>query len=51
MVLIILGSDSDLSVMQPCADALTDLEVPFELTVASAHRTPERASRLAKEAQ
>ena len=51
MVLIILGSDSDLSVMQSCADALADLGVPFELTVASAHRTPERAAKLAKEAQ
>lgn len=51
MVLIILGSDSDLSVMQSCADVLTDLGVPFELTVASAHRTPERAAKLAQEAQ
>jgi 5-(carboxyamino)imidazole ribonucleotide mutase len=47
MVLVILGSDSDLSVMQACADALAELQVPFEITVASAHRTPERAAHLA----
>jgi 5-(carboxyamino)imidazole ribonucleotide mutase len=51
MVLIILGSDSDLSVMQTCADALAELDVPFEITVASAHRTPDRASQLARTAE
>ncbi len=42
LVGIIMGSKSDLDVMQKCADRLTDLGVPFELLVASAHRNPER---------
>lgn len=39
---IIMGSDSDLPVMQAAADALKELGVTFELTVVSAHRTPAR---------
>jgi 5-(carboxyamino)imidazole ribonucleotide mutase len=39
---IIMGSDSDLPVMQAAADALTELGVPFEMTIVSAHRTPKR---------
>jgi 5-(carboxyamino)imidazole ribonucleotide mutase len=39
---IIMGSDSDLNVMQPAADVLQQLGVTFELTVVSAHRTPQR---------
>jgi len=39
---IIMGSDSDLPVMQPAADILKMFEIPFELTVVSAHRTPLR---------
>ncbi len=42
MVSIIMGSDSDLPVMQKAADILTELEVPFEMTIVSAHRTPAR---------
>jgi len=42
MVSIIMGSDSDLPVMQKAADILTELQVPFEMTIVSAHRTPER---------
>lgn len=37
-----MGSRSDLEVMREAADALKELGVPFELTVVSAHRTPER---------
>ena len=37
-----MGSDSDLSVMQDAADVLKSFEIPFELTVVSAHRTPMR---------
>lgn len=37
-----MGSDSDLAVMQPAADILKYFEIPFELTVVSAHRTPQR---------
>ena len=39
---IIMGSDSDLPVMQAAAAQLTAFEIPFELTVVSAHRTPLR---------
>jgi 5-(carboxyamino)imidazole ribonucleotide mutase len=42
LVGIIMGSQSDLKVMQESADLLRELKVPFELTVVSAHRTPER---------
>ena len=39
---IIMGSKSDLETMQPAADLLAEWNVPFELEVVSAHRTPER---------
>jgi len=39
---IIMGSDSDLPVMKEAADFLTDLNIPFEITIVSAHRTPKR---------
>jgi len=39
---IIMGSDSDLPVMQGAADILAELGVPFEMTIVSAHRTPRR---------
>ncbi len=42
LVGIIMGSDSDLPVMQAAADALADLGVPYEMTIVSAHRTPKR---------
>ncbi len=42
LVGIIMGSDSDLPIMQEAAQVLTQLQVPFELTVVSAHRTPQR---------
>ncbi|HEY4154539.1 MAG TPA: 5-(carboxyamino)imidazole ribonucleotide mutase [Puia sp.] len=41
-VAIIMGSDSDLPVMQPAADALKAFGIDFELTIVSAHRTPLR---------
>ena len=41
-VAVVMGSDSDLRVMQAAADMLTQLEIPFEMTIVSAHRTPER---------
>jgi len=50
MVSIIMGSDSDLPVMQKAADILSELEVPFEMTIVSAHRTPERMFQFAKTA-
>lgn len=42
LVGIIMGSDSDLNVMQAAADILKEFNIPFELTVVSAHRTPQR---------
>lgn len=47
---IIMGSDSDLPIMQQAADILTEFSVPFELTIVSAHRTPERMYDYAKTA-
>jgi 5-(carboxyamino)imidazole ribonucleotide mutase len=42
LVGIIMGSKSDLDVMQKCADRLAELGVPYELLVASAHRNPDK---------
>lgn len=50
MVGIIMGSQSDLPVMEKAADFLRSLEIPYELTVVSAHRTPERMFDYAKTA-
>jgi 5-(carboxyamino)imidazole ribonucleotide mutase len=50
MVSIIMGSDSDLPVMQKAADILTELQVPFEMTIVSAHRTPARMFEFANTA-
>jgi len=51
IVSIIMGSKSDLSVMQAASDFLTSLKIPHELKVVSAHRTPERMFKFSKEAQ
>lgn len=48
---IIMGSDSDLSVMKEAAMILDEFEIPYELTVVSAHRTPERLYDYAKAAK
>ncbi len=47
---IIMGSKSDLNIMQQAADVLDTLKVPYEMTVVSAHRTPERLFDYAKNA-
>ncbi|MGY3052463.1 5-(carboxyamino)imidazole ribonucleotide mutase [Pedobacter sp. UYEF25] len=47
---IIMGSKSDLGVMQDAADVLMKFGIDFELTVVSAHRTPERMFEYAKKA-
>jgi 5-(carboxyamino)imidazole ribonucleotide mutase len=47
---IIMGSKSDLNVMQDAAEVLKELNVPYEITVVSAHRTPERMFSYAKSA-
>ena len=51
MVGIIMGSQRDLAIMQQAADFLKSLEIPYELTVVSAHRTPERMWDYAKSAK
>jgi len=47
---IIMGSKSDLNVMQDAADVLKELGVAYEITVVSAHRTPDRMFSYAKSA-
>lgn len=47
-VSIIMGSTSDLPVMEKAAKLLNDLKVPFELNALSAHRTPEEVEKFAK---
>ena len=48
MVGIIMGRNSDLHIMQEAADVLSLLNVPFEISVVSAHRTPDRMFEYAK---
>ena len=50
LVGIIMGSDSDLPVMYKAAEMLDKLEVPYEITIVSAHRTPDRMAQYAKSA-
>jgi len=45
-----MGSDSDLPIMRQAADVLTHLGVEFELTIVSAHRTPDRMFEFARQA-
>ncbi|MBL1220161.1 5-(carboxyamino)imidazole ribonucleotide mutase [Chryseobacterium sp. L7] len=51
MVGIIMGSQSDLPIMEQAANFLKSLDIPYELTVVSAHRTPERMFDYAKTAK
>ena len=48
---IVMGSDSDLEIMEETAAILTKFGIPFEMTVASAHRSPKRAAELAASAR
>lgn len=48
---IIMGSQSDLKIMKEAAEVLEELNVPFEITVVSAHRTPLRMVEYATEAR
>ncbi|MCD6202181.1 MAG: 5-(carboxyamino)imidazole ribonucleotide mutase [Bacteroidales bacterium] len=47
-VSIIMGSTSDLPVMEKAADILNDFEIPFEIIALSAHRTPEEVERYSR---
>lgn len=46
-VCVIMGSDSDLPIVQKAIDTLKSLEIPYEVHIYSAHRTPEQARDLA----
>jgi len=50
-VLIVMGSDSDLPVMEETAGILKEFGLPYLMTVASAHRTPEKTLRIVKDAE
>jgi 5-(carboxyamino)imidazole ribonucleotide mutase len=50
-VSIIMGSTSDLPVMEGAAKVLNELKIPFEMNALSAHRTPEKVEEFAKSAQ
>ena len=50
-IAIIMGSDSDLPVVQKAVDVLKALAIPYEVHVYSAHRTPEEARRFAQDAR
>ena len=51
LVGILMGSDSDLPTMGEAARVLEEFDVPFEIHVASAHRTPDRVIRFARDAE
>lgn len=48
---IIMGSDSDLPIIQKAADILQELKIPYEVHVFSAHRTPEQARQFSVQAR
>jgi 5-(carboxyamino)imidazole ribonucleotide mutase len=50
LVGVIMGSTSDREVMQACTDQLQDLEIPYEVKVLSAHRTPKQTQKYAESA-
>ncbi|MEY8308089.1 5-(carboxyamino)imidazole ribonucleotide mutase [Erysipelotrichaceae bacterium 51-3] len=50
-VLVVMGSRSDLPVVQACLDQLKDLEIPYEARVLSAHRTPDAVLELSRNAK
>jgi len=50
LVSIIMGSTSDLKVMEKAAAVLDELEIPFEMNALSAHRTPEAVEKFARNA-
>ena len=51
LVSIIMGSTSDLPVMEKACKFLNDLKIPFEVNALSAHRTPEAVESFAKGAE
>ncbi|MEW6410356.1 MAG: 5-(carboxyamino)imidazole ribonucleotide mutase [Nitrospirota bacterium] len=51
LVAIVMGSDSDLPVMEEAAKTLDEFGVPYEMTISSAHRSPKRTSDFAKDVE
>lgn len=51
IVSIIMGSTSDLPILEKAAQFLNDMEIPFEMNALSAHRTPEQVEDFARNAQ
>lgn len=51
LVLILIGSDSDLEVMEKAAEVLKEMGVAYELDISSAHRLPEKTAEYAKTAR
>ncbi|HEX7629201.1 MAG TPA: AIR carboxylase family protein, partial [Candidatus Methylomirabilis sp.] len=51
LVGILMGSDSDLPTMGEAAKVLREFDIPFEIHVSSAHRTPDRVIRFARDAE
>ena len=51
LVGILMGSESDLPVMEKAAEVLKELSIPFEMEISSAHRLPEKTTRYAKGAR
>jgi len=51
MVLILMGSDSDLLVMEKAAEVLKEMGVPYEMDISSAHRLPEKTAEYSKAAR
>jgi len=48
---ILMGSDSDLPIMEEVASTLDQLQIGYEMRICSAHRSPEKATRYAKDAE
>ena len=51
LVLIVIGSDSDLKVMNATVKLLADFEVPYKIRISSAHRVPHKTAELAQQAE
>jgi phosphoribosylaminoimidazole carboxylase PurE protein len=51
LVAILMGSDSDLTTMAECARVLEDYDIPYDIKVLSAHRSPEHVTRFARDAE
>lgn len=50
LVGIVMGSDSDLDVMRKAAETLEAFQIPYEISIISAHRTPDRAAEYSRSA-